>query len=122
MRVAAPQPTVGALSPATVTYGVTPSQAVRISGTNFVLGATITVGTLTGTTVLGTPTETVRFVYESSTRVWFWWDTAALAPGTSPGTSYTVTVTNPAEAGGLAGRSEERRVGKECRSRWSPYH
>ena len=26
-----------------------------------------------------------------------------------PGTTYTV-------------RSEERRVGKECRSRWSPYH
>ena len=24
--------------------------------------------------------------------------------------------------GGLIGRSEERRVGKECRSRWSPYH
>ena len=23
---------------------------------------------------------------------------------------------------GHAGRSEERRVGKECRSRWSPYH
>ena len=23
---------------------------------------------------------------------------------------------------GLAIRSEERRVGKECRSRWSPYH
>src|SRR5260370_42571187 len=23
---------------------------------------------------------------------------------------------------GLEGRSEERRVGKECRSRWSPYH
>ena len=22
----------------------------------------------------------------------------------------------------LEGRSEERRVGKECRSRWSPYH
>ena len=37
----------------------------------------------------------------------------------------------PAEVSGLAkegrlmgffGRSEERRVGKECRSRWSPYH
>ena len=28
------------------------------------------------------------------------------------------------ELGGLGGlqRSEERRVGKECRSRWSPYH
>src|SRR3989441_9986579 len=24
--------------------------------------------------------------------------------------------------GPLLGRSEERRVGKECRSRWSPYH
>ena len=23
---------------------------------------------------------------------------------------------------GLKARSEERRVGKECRSRWSPYH
>ena len=23
---------------------------------------------------------------------------------------------------GVIGRSEERRVGKECRSRWSPYH
>ena len=22
----------------------------------------------------------------------------------------------------MEGRSEERRVGKECRSRWSPYH
>ena len=22
----------------------------------------------------------------------------------------------------INGRSEERRVGKECRSRWSPYH
>ena len=26
------------------------------------------------------------------------------------------------EAGELHARSEERRVGKECRSRWSPYH
>src|SRR3712207_8288476 len=25
-------------------------------------------------------------------------------------------------AKGIEGRSEERRVGKECRSRWSPYH
>src|SRR2546430_8951044 len=25
-------------------------------------------------------------------------------------------------AGGVLPRSEERRVGKECRSRWSPYH
>src|SRR5437773_3684774 len=25
-------------------------------------------------------------------------------------------------ASGIVDRSEERRVGKECRSRWSPYH
>ena len=25
-------------------------------------------------------------------------------------------------AGSMGDRSEERRVGKECRSRWSPYH
>ena len=34
---------------------------------------------------------------------------------------------SPTEASSLLtadirGRSEERRVGKECRSRWSPYH
>src|SRR5256884_6726918 len=28
----------------------------------------------------------------------------------------------PEEVRGNFGRSEERRVGKECRSRWSPYH
>src|SRR6266550_7915310 len=26
------------------------------------------------------------------------------------------------DVGVMRGRSEERRVGKECRSRWSPYH
>src|SRR5258706_5771524 len=26
------------------------------------------------------------------------------------------------QSGGRVERSEERRVGKECRSRWSPYH
>src|ERR1039457_3007420 len=29
---------------------------------------------------------------------------------------------NPREVGLDTHRSEERRVGKECRSRWSPYH
>src|SRR3712207_7813810 len=28
----------------------------------------------------------------------------------------------PGRGGGALLRSEERRVGKECRSRWSPYH
>src|SRR3712207_966898 len=30
--------------------------------------------------------------------------------------------TQPLPAPDGSGRSEERRVGKECRSRWSPYH
>src|SRR5687767_7542505 len=35
-------------------------------------------------------------------------------PVTTIGTSPNAVIVNP--------RSEERRVGKECRSRWSPYH
>src|SRR3712207_9370937 len=39
---------------------------------------------------------------------------ASVAPG-SANRVLAFTLTN-------TGRSEERRVGKECRSRWSPYH
>ena len=28
----------------------------------------------------------------------------------------------PTSTSQISSRSEERRVGKECRSRWSPYH
>src|SRR3712207_4101194 len=42
------------------------------------------------------------------------------------GMTKTVALRNCASGGGLYPitlfRSEERRVGKECRSRWSPYH
>src|SRR2546430_6019225 len=36
----------------------------------------------------------------------------------------SATIGSTVPGGALAGayRSEERRVGKECRSRWSPYH
>ena len=39
-----------------------------------------------------------------------------LAPGSDASTKLLNIMT------GLNTRSEERRVGKECRSRWSPYH
>ena len=35
---------------------------------------------------------------------------------------YEFTMMNGFFAEGYKDRSEERRVGKECRSRWSPYH
>jgi len=40
----------------------------------------------------------------------------AIRPGADP------TAQAAAYAGVADARSEERRVGKECRSRWSPYH
>ena len=52
--------------------------------------------------------------------------------GTTPGSAFLLTETsmeklivnlnNPTIMNAIAERSEERRVGKECRSRWSPYH
>src|SRR6266496_5223063 len=38
------------------------------------------------------------------------------------GLSLALTMADELEAGDPRPRSEERRVGKECRSRWSPYH
>ena len=38
------------------------------------------------------------------------------------GTAERLPAPQAALANGAAARSEERRVGKECRSRWSPYH
>src|SRR2546430_2045701 len=46
----------------------------------------------------------------------FYWPAVALSK-----VLYWV-VEGPLVGGSIAGRSEERRVGKECRSRWSPYH
>ena len=43
------------------------------------------------------------------------------SPGEENGNSLHYScLENPMDGG--AWRSEERRVGKECRSRWSPYH
>ena len=41
---------------------------------------------------------------------------------TAPLMTSAIRLDLPQSEGGETGRSEERRVGKECRSRWSPYH
>ena len=44
--------------------------------------------------------------------------TGAVAPAPQPGYFWV----QPQSVAASQLRSEERRVGKECRSRWSPYH
>ena len=43
-------------------------------------------------------------------------------PKEVPGTTVNRLCGSSMDAVAIASRSEERRVGKECRSRWSPYH
>jgi hypothetical protein len=82
-----------------VTYGLTTSGSITIFGSNFILGATITVGTLSGTTVAGsTATAGTPYVFVNSTQVKFYWPTTSLPPA-----SYTITVRNPVAAGNLLG-------------------
>src|SRR3712207_7399672 len=45
-----------------------------------------------------------------------------LCRGSSSRDPCSLENSRPSLPGGHRGRSEERRVGKECRSRWSPYH
>ena len=57
------------------------------------------------------------FLYQSMERVWTIWnmmDSLVMITTVAGICQAGFNVTN--------GRSEERRVGKECRSRWSPYH
>src|SRR5256884_4308493 len=56
--------------------------------------------------LLSTAARNKRLSYEQSER-----NRGSYAAAVSPGTKQT-----------QLSRSEERRVGKECRSRWSPYH
>ncbi|MEO6666420.1 MAG: hypothetical protein ABIO65_06590, partial [Nitrospiria bacterium] len=96
--VTEPQPIVSSVVPASVTYGITPNASVTIYGDNFVLGAAITVGSLTGNTVTGqTASTTTPFVFVNRYQVKFYWPNTALAPG-----SYAIRVANPAAAGGLS--------------------
>src|SRR6266700_7215204 len=60
----------------------------------------------------GDPPASVRVIGWCLVGVWVLLTASAVALFRNAGTT-----PNPTKA-----RSEERRVGKECRSRWSPYH
>src|SRR6266446_761229 len=49
-------------------------------------------------------------------------DTVTLRRIPGVGASIATKIVEYQRTGTIAARSEERRVGKECRSRWSPYH
>src|SRR2546422_7201654 len=65
------------------------------------LACTVTVVEQTATHPLGSETDTATWFVPSAN---------------------SVVKSTCAVVGGPPPRSEERRVGKECRSRWSPYH
>ena len=75
------------------------------------------VGILGGTGMVGQ-----RFITLLDNHPWFE-VTAIAASSRSAGRPYEETVAGRWKiAVPVDDRSEERRVGKECRSRWSPYH
>jgi hypothetical protein len=97
--VTAPQPVVDSSTAISLTYGVTSSRAVTVFGSGFVVGATVTIGTLSGPVVTGSiATATTPYVWVNSGRLSVWWPNTSLPVG-----SYAVAVTNPSAAGGLNG-------------------
>ena len=87
-----------------------------------VMAALLAALTYVATTVIKIPTPTGGYVHPGDGMVllsgWLlgpWWGGAAAGIG-----SMLVDLLGGYPS--FAPRSEERRVGKECRSRWSPYH
>src|SRR5260221_11150680 len=69
------------------------------------------------------PNETTRPLFETAQAlgVGFYLGYAELTSADGGPKRYNTSIL-AAPDGRIIGRSEERRVGKECRSRWSPYH
>src|SRR5260370_21572031 len=71
-----------------------------------------------GVSVVSVPASGSSFAVGTTTVT----STATDAHGNSATCSFTVTVNDTQLPVISCSRSRERRVGKECRSRWSPYH
>ena len=68
---------------------------------------------------LGYPGNTTNFAYFDIVSAHTLAGRSTLSGGTISSSAHLVPTANNTRD---LGRSEERRVGKECRSRWSPYH
>src|SRR2546426_226661 len=68
----------------------------------------------------GNVIPTVRVIWSSNNRAVASVDNDGTVTGVAGGIA--IIEARVASRRGSAARSEERRVGKECRSRWSPYH
>ena len=66
-----------------------------------------------------TPSQTPLAVYVFDKLTKMGYDVTIAA---NPAAKKLVKISDPEDFYHLHRRSEERRVGKECRSRWSPYH
>src|SRR2546426_9252769 len=90
-------------------YGAAnPTLTYTLSG--FVNGENTTSAGVTGAPTLSTTATTASSVAGSPYPI------TVVNAGTLSAANYDFPVAN------FVNRSEERRVGKECRSRWSPYH
>ena len=73
-------------------------------------------------------TITLSFATVASAQTWVSFDVPASTTTFATGINADAVVGRYVDSAGtthgflLKDRSEERRVGKECRSRWSPYH
>src|SRR2546430_6243719 len=72
------------------------------------------------------PSADVRFIYRGTTAARTvgrdGMNVVSFTDDSTPLASSVIAATFSFFRADSAGRSEERRVGKECRSRWSPYH
>ena len=94
-------------------FGGTNTETLTWNTTNFTLSDDIAV-TGSGTfTVANTQNQVGITINQNDTT-----NNPAALSITNTGTGNDITASN----WNISKRSEERRVGKECRSRWSPYH
>src|SRR5260370_20430239 len=65
---------------------------------------------------------TLQFPFAIEAKLWLSAHPISLGPNARPRKACALCFPARKFSGASPNRSEERRVGKECRSRWSPYH